>query len=174
MQDPAEWASLKTAYPDWATATEKFMDARLEQMKGQSIDPAEIAKIVQEQVAGQNAAVRAEIINTSLDAVYPGWQDDVQSEQFGQWMQTQSAEVQAMATSSSVKDAAKMLALFQQSKVNNPSADIIAARKQKLANAVTTQKGVKSVPTKAFADMTPEEQWNYEAAQRDKARAKRY
>lgn len=174
MQDPAEWASLKKDFPDWATATEKYFDARLAQMKGQSIDPAQIARIVQEQVAGQTAAVRTEIINTSLDAVYPGWQDDVKSDEFGQWMLTQPDDVKKMAESSSVKDAAKMLALYQQSKVSNPSADIIAARKQKLANAVTTQKGTKSIPQKAFEDMTPQEQWNYEAAQRDKARAKRY
>ncbi|MFI4939810.1 MAG: hypothetical protein ACHP7O_05655 [Burkholderiales bacterium] len=174
MGDPEEWEELKRDFPEWSIATEKFLDARLARAKGQSIDPAQLARIVQEQVAGQTASVRAEVINTSLDAVYPGWQDEVKSSHFGRWMHGQPPEVKAMAQSSSVKDAAKMLALYEKAKVNSPAADIVAARKQKLANAAGAPKGIRSSPQKVEADMTKEELWALEAKRTDARRAQRY
>jgi hypothetical protein len=170
MQDPAEWAALKAGYPEWATATEKFLDARLSRVRGAAVDPNTIARIVKEQVAGQTAAVRNEIIHTSLDAVFPGWGDEVKTDAFGKWLDAQPDKVRAMAMSSSVKDAATMLRLYEQAKANNPAADITAARNKKLANAASTPKGVKVPAAKSVDDMTKEELWNLEAQRRDRAR----
>ena len=178
IQDPAEWAALKREHPEWALATEKGVDARIEahlaQLKGQSVDPAQIAKMVQEQVAGQSAVVRKEIIDASLDAVFPEWKKDVGSTDFKKWLDAQAPEVKAFAMSESVGDAAKMLKLYEQSKVVTPTANIVAARKQVLANAASAPKGIRPTPTKSEADMTDKELWALEAKKRDQKRASRF
>jgi hypothetical protein len=172
MRDPEEWETLKNDFPEWSVATEKFLDARLARLKGPSVDPDAIARIVKDQVAGQSAAVRKEIVDASLDAVYPEWQFDVKTAQFGKWLDAQPADVKAMAMSPSIRDAAKMLGLFERAKQASPAADIVAARKQKLANAAGTPRGVRVPPQKAEADMNKEELWNLEVRRRDAARAR--
>jgi hypothetical protein len=170
MSDPEEWDALKRDFPEWSIATEKFLDARLAKLKGGATDPDAIARIVKDQVAGQSAAVRKEIVDASLDAVYPEWQSDVRTAQFGRWLDAQTGDVKAMAMSSSVRDAAKMLGLYERAKQANPAADIVAARKQKLANAAGTPRGVRVPSQRSEADMSREELWNLEARRRDAAR----
>lgn len=124
MANPKEWDDLKSEYPEWAAATEKFMDSKLATLKPQALDPSAIDKIVEERVAKQTAEVRQESINSHLDAIVDGdWEEVVKNEQFGKWLESQSAEVKALAESNKLRDAAKMLRLYQQSKTPVKQAD---------------------------------------------------
>lgn len=123
MTDPQEWADLKTAYPEWASATEKIIDAKVGTQP--KIDPAEIDKMVSERVAREAASTRQEMIDSHLDAIVDGdWLSEVKSEKFGKWIDGQNEDIKALANSSKMTDAAKMLRLFQISKQTKPEQKI--------------------------------------------------
>lgn len=171
---PAKWESLKKEFPEWADATEALLDARIAGMKpGASVDPAEIDKIVSERIASQTESIRKEIAETTLEAQFPGWRKEVKTEAFGKWMNTQPEEVKALAASEDVGDAARLLRLYESAKQADPADRINAERQQRLAAAVSTPKGVRAPAQKSPSDMTPEELWDYEAKQREKARSQR-
>lgn len=175
MQNPQEWDALREDFPEWATATEKLLDARLSGLQPQaaSMDQEAIDKIVAERVAAATAQQRAEMIDSRLDEIVDGdWKAEVKSEPFGKWLQAQPGEVKALAESANLADASKMLRLYSKSKQSNPTQQIIDQRNARLENGVTVKRGLKSQPAKAPEDMTETELWNYEAAQREKARAR--
>ena len=170
LADPQEWDALKKDFPEWATATEKFLDARLSHVgKSSAVDVKAIEAMVTERIKGETAAVRQEIISSSLDAVFPGWADDVKTDGFGRWLGSQEAEVKALSESPHVGDAAKMLRLYEEAKRANPTTALLEQRKQKLANAAAAPRGVKTSAVKSPDDMSGQELWDYEARQRDSA-----
>lgn len=163
--NPQAWDDLKEDYPEWATATEALLDSRLKN----SFDAKAFEADIKEQMRGETAAVRQEIIESSLAAVFPGWKDDVQSAGFKTWSTAQSDEVKALIYSDKVGDAAKMLKLYEVAKQSNPANAIIEQRKATLAAATTTPKGVRTTSAqKAWEDMSSDERWDYEKRQRAK------
>ena len=169
MANPQQWESLKADFPEWANATESLLDARLSEV----YDPAAIQAIVSEQVKGQTEAVRGEIIDSALDAVFPGWKDEVNTEAFGTWLNSQDADTKALAESSKVGDAAKMLRKYEASKAPSVTAAITQQRQSKLdAAASAPHKTVGKTPgPKAFEDMTDAEKWDHELKQRNKRKS---
>jgi hypothetical protein len=144
MTNPAEWDALKNEFPEWATATEKYMDAKLATLRApQALDPAAIEKIVGERVAGESAAVRKEIIDASLDAVFPDWQVDVKTPAFAAWLKTQPAAIADLGASEKVGDAARMLKLYEMSKQAKPVTEPIkqVSTRQKRIEAAINPKG---------------------------------
>lgn len=171
IANPAEWDALKKDFPEWATATEKFMDARLSQQRGSAPDPQAIEQMVSDRIKGQAESVRKEIIESSLDAVFPGWVDEVKTDAFGNWLGAQDAQTRALSESPKVGDAARMLRLYDEAKKASPNTAILEQRKQKLANAAAAPRGVKPTAVKGPDDMSNAELWDYEARQRAKRRA---
>lgn len=166
---PELWTALKADFPEWAAATEALLDSRLSSLPA-ALDPDAVQKIVSEQVKGQTEAVRGEIIDSALDAVFPGWKDEVKTEPFGKWLEAQSTEVKALAESPKVGDAARMLRLYEASKDSSVTNSITQNRHSKLnAAASAPTKTVGKAPgPKSVEDMSPDELWNYEAKQRAK------
>ncbi len=114
MKNPDEWEDLKTAFPEWATATEKFMDAKLATLKvPQVLDPARVEKMI--------ADVEAKVTNSSLNAVFPGWKKEVATPEFDKWLTSQAEDVKALAGSDEIEDAARMLKLYELSKQVKPA-----------------------------------------------------
>jgi hypothetical protein len=174
MKTPAGWEQLRAEHPDFVRIQEEFLDARLAHEKVNQLDQAAIDKIVSERVAGDTASVRAELIDAHLDAIVDGdWRAIAASPEFAKWREGQTAEVNALGASDKMSDSAKLLRLYQHAKIENPAADIIAARKNKLANAASTPRGIRVPPVKSEADMTDAEIWALESKRRDVARAKR-
>jgi len=169
VASPEQWTALKADFPEWAAATEALLDSRLSSLPA-GLDPDAVQKIVSEQVKGQTEAVRGEIIDSALDAVYPGWKDEVKTEPFGKWLDTQSAEVKALAESPKVGDAARMLKLYESSKDSSVTTHITQNRQSKLdAAASAPTKSVGKAPgPKSVEDMSADELWAYEAKQRAK------
>lgn len=165
ITNPQEWDDLKSKYPEWATAHEKLLDARI----AANFDAKAFEAAIKRDIQGQTEAVRKEIIDSALDAVYPGWKAEVNTDGFKQWFEGQSDEVKALTNSPSVGDAAKMLRLYEASKQSNPANQITEQRKATLAAAAGAPKGVRSTtPQKSVSDMTPAELWEYEKRQRTK------
>lgn len=163
--NPAEWDALKVDFPEWATATERLLDARI----ANGFDAKAFESTIKEQMRGETAAVRKEIVNSSLDAVFPGWEEEVKTEGFNTWVNQQSDAVKALTASDRVGDAAKMLKLYETAKQSNPANQLIEQRKQTLAAATATPKGVRTASAqKSWEDMTTNERWDYEKRQRAK------
>lgn len=137
-KDPEEWATLKAQYPEWAAATERMVDARTK-----SFDVNSFEANIKEQMKGETAAVRAEIINSALDAVFPGWEEEVKSDAFKAWVDAQPDDVKALTLSSKVGDAARMLKRYEESKAaaqqpadTQPTKQEPSPREKRLAAAV--------------------------------------
>lgn len=116
IENPKEWESLKDDFPEWATATEKYLESRLSGIPSdKGLSPAEIEKAVSEIVDQRVKSALAANASTALEAVYEDWQDDVKTPEFDKWYKSQSQEIQGLAQSSRVKDAKRMLTLFYNS-----------------------------------------------------------
>ena len=110
IDDPAEWKTVESEYPEWAKATRALVEARVN--SAPKFDAEEFQRKVTEQVQGQTAAARQEIIESALDAVLPGWIDQVKTKDFEDWMTAQKDDVKALMGSQKVGDAARMLRLY--------------------------------------------------------------
>ena len=140
IDSPEEWKALKADFPDWASATEKYMDARMRKLPAVDVDG--LQKQVAEQIKGETEAVRREIIESSLDAVFPDWKSEINSPAFSEWRSKQPPEIEALAASAKVGDAARMLKLFAESKAVKPSPQVQAnAIRQKRIEAAISPKG---------------------------------
>lgn len=165
--NPAEWDDLKKDYPEWADATEKFFDSRMQKNSG--FDAQAFEQRITEQVEGKTKAIEEKIIKAALDGVLPGWQTEINSPEFIQWQSTQTEEIKALANSESVGDAARMFKLYEKSKDASPGNQITNQRKQILDAATATPKGVRTTNTqKSWEEMSSSEQWNYEKRLREK------
>lgn len=166
VENPAEWEKLKEDWPEWAAGTEKLLDLKMKN----SFDAKAFETEIRKQMQGETQAIKEMIIDSSLDTVLPGWKEETKTSDFSTWLTSQSPEVQALAASDRVGDAAKMLRMYGDSKQANPANQILEQRKQRLETATATPRSNPKPSTqKAWEDMTPSEQWEYEK----RARAKR-
>lgn len=107
--DEADFAELAEQYPEIAKLQLSGLNKALAKMKGTGgADPVAFEKIMGERVE----SVRSEIIELSLEAAFPDWKDDVKTPKFADWLKAQPADVQALANSAKLGDAAKMLRSF--------------------------------------------------------------
>ncbi len=168
--NPAEWEELKKDFPEWTVATERLLEARLAgQANANGFDPKAFEESIKAEMKGQTEAVRKEIIDSALDAVFPGWEEEVKTPEFAKWIEAQPDHIKAYAASDKIRDAATMLKLFDESKKANPANQIVEQRKQTLAAATATPKGVRTTTTqKSWEDMTLAERWDCEKRQRAK------
>lgn len=165
-KDPEKWASLKKDFPEWGEGIEAFVDARVGALPKNS----GLAKEdVEQQVAAATAGLQQSFEKALIGLKHQDWETTVNTDDFGNWLSAQKPEVQALAQSTKGADAIRMLDLFEEHR-KTPVADVRQSRKATLAAAVTAKPGA-AVPVKSFDDMSPTEQWNYLAKQRDAAAA---
>ncbi len=172
-KNPEKWEQLKEDFPEWASAMEEFVAAKLESatQSAPGLDPQAVAAFVQQQVAQTKAEMARSLEEARIEGKYENWRDVVNTTDFVQWFSVQAPEVRALAGSSAARDAIRMLDLFHETKKRSAS-DIRQERGARLAAAATTRPG-QTPPPKTIGDMSPEELWNFEAAQREKTRASR-
>ena len=174
IANPEQWEDLKKDFPEWSEATEKYMDSKLAGIKaGADVETVNrmVADAVDSATQKITKEVEAKIVDKSLQAVFPGWKNDVNSDVFGKWLEGQTPDVQQLKFSSEVEDAARMLSLFRDAQKSNPAQQILNQRKQKLEAAVAAPRGTRPAPTKTPEQMSPEELWNHEAKLRERTRA---
>ena len=162
VQDPEKWASLKKDFPEWGEGIEAFVDARVGALpKGGGLTQEDLQRAVAEATTGLTQNFERALIGVK----HQDWETTVNTAVFNEWFAAQKPEVQALAQSPKGIDAIRMLDMFEESR-KTPAADVRQARKATLAAAVTAKPGA-AAPIKAFDDMSPTEQWNYLAKQRE-------
>ena len=165
VENPAEWEKLKEDWPEWAAGTEKFLELKMKN----GFDAKAFETEIRKQMQGETAAIKEMIVDSALDAVLPDWKEEIKTPEFNAWLNGQPESVRALAGSDRVGDAAKMLKMYDSSKQASPVNQIVEQRKQKLESATATPRSIaKPNTTKAWEDMTPEEQWNHEKRLRAK------
>lgn len=171
-KNPEKWEQLKQDFPEWAGAMEEYVAAKLSNLpqSDQGISPEQVTSFVERQMSQLKLDTARAIEEARIEGKYEDWRDIVNTTDFAQWFAVQAADVRALADSPVAKDAIKMLDMFHKAK-ERPVSEIKQERGARLAAAATTKPGV-TPPPKTMDDMTPEELWNYEAAKREKQRAK--
>lgn len=185
-KNPEEWESLKKDFPEWADATEKLLGARLQNLQApQGPDPAELDKLVNDRVNQLIGPLRESLVDSHLDDIFSkrerngkpiGWKEEVRTDDFGKWLNGQPEEIKALAKSPEMRDAARMLRLYESSfatPASAPDLQIQQSRQNKLANASTLPKVGSTPAAKTVDQMTDQEVWDMEAKRREKRRETR-
>lgn len=167
-----KWDSLKADFPEWADATEQFLNSKLAKLTPQTpvegADPQKIAELVEQRVNAVRAEMAKVVEEAKVEGKHANWREDINSDGFVKWFKVQQPEVQALANSPKGRDAIRMLDLYQEA-LAKPVDKTHQERANKLAAAVSTKPGSASVSVaKSVDDMTPEELWDYEAKQATK------
>lgn len=173
VQNPEKWEQLKQDFPEWASAMEEYVTAKLGAVRpqGAGLTPEQVAGYVQQQVQQTKAEMARAIEEARIEGKYEDWRGTVNTPEFAAWFAVQSPETRALADSPKARDAIAMLDLYEKARVR-PASDVRNERNQRLAAAATTRPG-QTPPPKTLDDMSAEELWNYEAAQREKTRSQR-
>lgn len=140
MANPQEWESLKGDFPEWATATEKFMEAKLSRIKPvATVDQKEITRLETAFDAKLDAARYDDALD-ALNVAFEGWREETQTPEFAAWRDAQDVEIQKLGDSRKFSDAAKMLRLYEKSKVKAPEpvpeVKYVSTRQRRLEAAV--------------------------------------
>lgn len=170
-KNPEKWEQLKQDFPEWAGAMEEYVAAKLGSTQASGLSPQQVQELVSQQVAQTKAEMGILLEESRIEGKHENWKQTVNTPEFANWFLAQSADTRALADSPRARDAIRMLDLYEQAKAK-PAADIRQERSQRLAAAATTRPG-ETPPPKTLDDMSPEELWNYEAAKREKERARR-
>jgi hypothetical protein len=164
-KDPEKWEALKKDFPEWGEGIEAFVSSRLGQLAGQGMTAEQVEQVIAQRTSDAVAQTRGEMQELMVDLRHEGWRDLVKTPDFAQWHAAQKPEVQALANSDKAANAIRMLDLFKKDKAK-PAANVRQERQSRLEAAVTTKSGAPAA-VKTFEDMSPQEQWDYLARQRD-------
>ena len=124
MTNPKEWDELKADYPEWAVATEKLLESSWVLPRQTLILRHCNEKSHSMSGLKPKRPFAREIISSSLNAVFPEWEDEVRKPEFGKWLESQTEDIRNLAGSNRVGDAARLLKLYDARKpVSKPNQD---------------------------------------------------
>lgn len=166
-KDPEKWAALKNDFPEWGDGISEFVEARLAQFTGKGMSAEQIEQVVAQRTGEISAALEKQFNERLVATLHRGWKDEVKTPEFNQWFSAQDAATQALAKSDDPMDAIELLDAFKVHK-SKPVANVRQERQQRLEQAVTSTKPGTAPAAKSFDQMSPEEQWQYLAQQREK------
>ncbi len=129
IANPEKWSQLTKDHPEWAQAHEELIDSKLANM--QSMKPDQIEQLISQRIEGQTQAMQKQIIHSSLNAVFPGWIDTVNSPEFNAWKEA-NADIQ---DSDDIGDIVRILRRYEQS-TEAPQKSRVQ-RENRIAAAVT-------------------------------------
>lgn len=180
--DVKKWESLKTDFPEWADATEQFVNAKLAGLtpqQAQGLDAAQVEELVRQQGAKARAEALAAIEEAKVEIKHPDWVRKINSEDFKKWFGEQPDDVKKLSKSPRGLDAIRLIDLFDERETAAPSSpapsEVQQARNKKLAAAVNKTPQAKAAPAtgKTVDEMSPAELWEYERKRAAKRSAER-
>jgi hypothetical protein len=166
-----KWEKLKEDFPEWAEA----MDERLGSLAlPRAIDPNQIQGLFGEQLVKAQQEFDQKIRAIQIERIeekHEGWLETINTPDFAAWMNTQPAEIKALADSDKSRDAIKMLDLFEESRKRAFSANqtAIEQERQSRLDMAATRKGPSAPPPKGDEELTEDEIWNQEARRLERA-----
>jgi len=167
-EDDTAWDSLKTSFPDWATA----IDKRIKAKEDRYVTKDEIANF-QKQFERKPESVKPNVQKDQnqidpmdirlLNITHPDWRQIKDSNEFDSWLRKQDVNILDKAQNSVIaEDAISVLNLFKkdQSQKNLGSNEIEALklkRKERLKSSTTEKTNHQEMKPKADDELSPEE-----------------
>lgn len=134
------FAEMKAEFPELADLTIKGLTKALSQLRGGSpdADPALVEQIVEKRVADTVAELRADAMDRLHDIV-PGWDKGDKLKDIQTWAASQPEEIQKLANSDRIPDAAALLRKYRDRPTPPPEPKPAApsTRQRQLEAAVT-------------------------------------
>lgn len=175
VKSNVKWEALAKDFPEWAEAVDERLSASTAQP-----DIEALRSQIREELTGSlttdiTAKVSAQIEKTVgmkvLNAVHPNWVATVNTPAFVEWQKAQPPEIQALAQSDAPEDAMAMIGSFKAQVQQAPAVDpskVIENRRKQLADAASIARGdnAQLAPIKSTDDMTTQELWDFEKAER--------
>jgi hypothetical protein len=142
-----DFKDLSEAYPEIGKLTAQGLNKVLGKFKGTGgADPEAIDKMVTERVAAARSEINGQVTDAVLNGIVPRWRQQVNTPAFDAWLKGQQAEVQGLAESDDLGDAATMLRLYRRhierpaaTPAPTPAPNRGATRQRQIAAAVTTR-----------------------------------
>ena len=152
-----KWEQLKSDFPEWAEAMEEYVAAQ---------KPAQSAPVdLDARVEEHSNAIVAKYEKQRIERKYRNWEQEVRTPEFGTWLNGQTEDVRALAASPISDDAIELLSKYYATK------EVKQERQTRLAAAASAKPRPATAPTgRSLEDLSPEELWAYEAAEREKRR----
>ena len=163
--DPAKWNALKEEFPEWTDAMDSRISERLAEAT-KNLQPA--------QQEGELVDLDAEFRKRATLQVlrkHKDFYDIIKSEEFDAWRKTQSAEVNALGASDLAEDAIEMVDLFKAPKSAPAQADALQAARAQRLKAAAGPAPRATQAAKSGGELTPQEIWAQESAERAKRKA---
>jgi len=160
-----DWEQLKSEFPEWASATDKRMDAKMnakiaklrEEFAGNTPNSAAIQEKIVQLEAVMKDATPVEIQKGIVSFFHPDWLQTIATPEYNAWLMSQPAEIQAKIKSDKAVDAVSVLDAYKGSKDEKRTAAEIAADRRKRMRTAVNLPGGKPIPIKSEADMTETE-----------------
>lgn len=170
---PEKWDALKDEFPEWTDAIHEFVESKLKTVSVSSaaVDPATVQQQIAEAEANIRKSVAEQLEFARLEGKYETWRDIVKTTDFAAWFSVQKPEVKALIESPKATDAISLLDQFHKDKQRR-AADIKNRRSERLSSATSSRPG-QVAPSRSLDDMSAQDLWDYEARQREEARARR-
>jgi hypothetical protein len=155
-----DFKELRAAYPDIGQMTMDSLNRVLAKVRGTGgADPEAIDRLVSERVQVARNEINGQVTDAVLNGIVPRWRQAVNTPAFDTWLKSQPAEVQALAESDDLGDAATMLRRYRRhidAPVTSPAPPPNAGNgkpnpRQRALAAAVAQRGDGSPPAAAPA-----------------------
>ena len=166
-----KWEKLKADFPEWAEAMEERLGSLA---PSRAFDPNQVQGFLGEQLSKAQQEFDRKLHAIQVERIeerHEGWLNTINTPDFLAWMNTQPAEIKALADSDKARDAIKMLDLFEQTRRPAPSQNqtAIEQERQSRLDMAATRKGPSAPPPKGDEELTEDEIWNQEARRLERA-----
>lgn len=106
-----KWKRLQEDFPEWAEA----LDERFASLPSGKVDLDGLKKQLKDEFESSiGASALASREYARIDRKHDGWEETVNTPEFGAWLQTQTEEVRGLAASDKAADAIKLLDAFKE------------------------------------------------------------
>lgn len=107
-----DFPELVKEYPEIARLQAKDLNKVLSKFRGTGSAPADLDERINQRLEAARGAATAESTERMLNAVLPGWREEVRKPEFAAWFDAQPAEVQKMQLSDDDLVAARLLRMY--------------------------------------------------------------
>lgn len=153
-----DFAELKAEFPELAEMQIRGLNKVLGKLRGTGpaqVDQTLIEQIVQERYGSQLADAREDALD-GLHNIVPNWNSQENAKALGEWVAQQPEEVQALAASEKVRDAAALLRKFRDRQTAKPAptptTPQVSTRQRQLEAAVNPRSARGASPEPAEID----------------------
>ncbi len=145
-QSSKKFEQLRDDFPEWADAMEEELNLRTEALRAQIPQAPNLDGFISRDEAANIASESRKL--AVLDFKYPGWEDEVRSNDFRLWFISQNENMKVLADSDDPRDSAVMLDAYfnarnparNSAELDEKKSVVVNKQKKRLASAISPTK----------------------------------